>query len=147
MSTPGTQGGTGTRRGLGALGSVGSLTDLQTFGLVMAAGAAAFPLLPHLGVLCPLRRVTGIPCPLCGSTTAVLALSHGRAWDAVVANPGAVLLVICCIGAFLPRRVRLPVASWASSWRERLGGRGRTVVSVVVLLALWAYQLHRFGRW
>jgi hypothetical protein len=124
-----------------------ALSDLQTFGLVMAAGAMALPHLPHLGVLCPMRRITGLPCPLCGSTTAVLHLSQGHPLAAIAANPAAVLLVLCCAGAWLPAAWRAPMTGVVARWRDAVPlGRRRAGV-VLVLTALWAWELHRFGRW
>ena len=124
----------------------GRLSDLQTFGLLMAAGAVAFPMLPDLGVLCPLRRVTGIPCPMCGSTTAVLHLARAEPLQALAANPLGVLIAVCCIAAFLPARVLAPMGARLTSWRNRLGRRATVGITVVVFGALWLYELRRFGR-
>jgi hypothetical protein len=40
----------------------------------------------HIGI-CPLRRLTGIPCPTCGTTRAVLALLRGDWSAAFTSNP------------------------------------------------------------
>jgi hypothetical protein len=123
------------------------LSDLQTFALVMAAGAVLLPRVPNPGILCPLRRMTGIPCPLCGSTGAVLALSRGHVWQAVVSNPAAVVLVACCAAAFAPQRWRDPLLARGRAARQRVPAAGRLAMTVLTVLALWAYELHRFGKW
>ena len=38
-------------------------------------------------ILCPLRLMTGLPCPLCGTTRALSALSHGQFKEAFLLNP------------------------------------------------------------
>ena len=38
---------------------------------------------------CPFRVLTGVPCPTCGTTHAVLALLHGEIGRAFAANPAA----------------------------------------------------------
>ncbi len=121
------------------------LTDLQGFGLLMAVGALAIPVLPDLGVLCPLRRLTGIPCPMCGSTTAVLHLAHAEPLAALIANPLGVLIALCCAAAFLPARWRQPVTARLAGWRARLEPRMQLAMTVVVFASLWMYQLHRFA--
>ena len=41
-----------------------------------------------LFVPCPFHRLTGLKCPACGITTAILALLGGDAGAAFAANPG-----------------------------------------------------------
>lgn len=60
--------------------------DLRLVG-VAAAGFALASSALELGVLCPLRRVIGIPCPLCGLTTGTWELAQGDVVDAVHAHP------------------------------------------------------------
>lgn len=116
--------------------------DLRALGGVMAAGAVALPVLPDVGPLCPLRRMTGIPCPFCGMTTGVLALSRGDVLGAFSANPVAPLLVVAVVVAFLPIAYRsAPVRAAAS--RARPAGR---VLPWLALPFLWVWQLHRFDH-
>ncbi|MBV8982523.1 MAG: DUF2752 domain-containing protein [Acidimicrobiia bacterium] len=89
------------------------------------------PALPgHPSLLCPLRTVTGVPCPLCGMTTSVEATMHLRFGDAFAATPAGILAVALAI-VFLvhrPKTIRLPLA-----------------LVFAVLALMWAFQLHRFG--
>jgi hypothetical protein len=86
------------------------------------------------GVLCPLRRLTGIPCPLCGSTTVFIELGAGNVARAVLANPvtfaGMAGLVVAPLG---PGR-----------WWWRSSARLRHAVLAAALSAAWLYQLVRF---
>ena len=107
-------------------------SDLRKVGGLMLVAAAALPALPvHPPLLCPLKTITGIPCPFCGMTTSVEATVHLHFGDAVAATPAGVLLVVAAI-VFLVRRpaaaVRVPLA-----------------VVFAVLALMWAFQLHRFG--
>lgn len=68
-----------------------------------AIGAALIHRVNDPGVLCPLRAITGIPCPLCGGTTVFIELGSGRPVQAVLANPvaftGALALALAPLGA------------------------------------------------
>ncbi len=77
-------------------------------GALVAGGLlwAASPLHPPL--LCPLRTLTGVPCPLCGMTRAVSAAMRGDLWASLRFQPAG--LVLLGVGLFLlTRRSRDPV--------------------------------------
>ena len=89
---------------------------------VIAAGlvgtAAVWPILPvHPPFACPLRALTGIPCPFCGMTRACVAAVHGHLATSLAFNPAGVLVVIAAVVALvrpqLLTRVRLPMWSVA----------------------------------
>lgn len=108
------------------------LKPLRVAGAGMLAIAAVRPWLPVTPVPpCPLRTVTGIPCPFCGMTRGVTALVHGQVTDAFTHNPGAFLIVAMAVVLLIAwrwQRVRIPV--WA----------------VFLFFALlWAYQLFKYS--
>ena len=90
---------------------------------IAAAGlvglAAVWPLLPgHPGFPCPLRTVTGVPCPFCGMTRAVVAAAHGHIGQSLAFNPfGILVLVLAAVVVIRPSFVlqRIPPlwALWA----------------------------------
>lgn len=43
---------------------------------------------------CPLRTLTGIPCPSCGVTTGIMALIHGDFVKSLRCNPLAIIMFI-----------------------------------------------------
>jgi hypothetical protein len=94
----------------------------------LVAAAAAWPLLPHPTSACPLRALTGIPCPLCGMSRACSAAVHGHLGASVAFNPAGVLLIAAAIVAIVrPRalqRVRVP------AW-----------VIAVAFVALWVWNI------
>jgi hypothetical protein len=97
----------------------------------MLAAGFLLPLLPGPdGVACPLRRLTGVPCPLCGMTTSVEEALHAHIGAAAAANPfglvalsGAALLL-----AFRPARLQVSSA-----------------LVLLAALASWIFELHRFS--
>jgi len=108
-----------------------------------AALAAAHVVLPgRPATLCPLRALTGIPCPICGTTTAAVRLGHFDVAGALRANPftivAALALVIApAVTAMRRSRGFLPLAP---PIRRRLAA---LCVAVAVLSEVW--QLFRFG--
>ena len=60
---------------------------------------------------CMFKEVTGLPCPSCGSTRALLLLARGRMYDSFMMNPfglilaaGLVLIPLWLIGDICIRR-------------------------------------------
>ncbi|MFJ1703060.1 DUF2752 domain-containing protein [Kitasatospora sp. NPDC088346] len=87
------------------------------------------------GVLCPLRRFTGIPCPGCGSTTVFIEAGHGDLVASLAANPVTVLVGLGLL--FAP----LGGGRW---WWELPNGRRNALIAAAATLS-WAWQLHRLG--
>lgn len=85
--------------------------------------------------LCLLRATTGVPCPLCGGTTAAARLGTGDLRGALRASPLAVAAgpVVATLPVLRARLDRVPV-------RVRV----LALVAALVLAELW--QLHRFGQ-
>src|SRR4051794_36179100 len=105
--------------------------DLRTSATVMLAAAVALPVLPvHNGVACPLRTITGVPCPLCGMTTSVEAAVRFDFRAAFAANPAGIALVVLALALLVVRPRRVEVPSFAVP---------------AALAAMWVFELHRFG--
>lgn len=98
----------------------------------MLAVAVVRPWLPHgLSLPCPLRSVTGIPCPLCGMTRAVTYAVHGDLGASVAMTPGGIVAVVLALGLLAAWRVRrVSVPAW---------------VIPAVLGVLWAFQLAKYA--
>lgn len=106
--------------------------DMRGAAIAMLAAGVALPFLPgHAALPCPLRTLTGVPCPLCGMTTSVEGTVHGHLLSALQANPAGPFAVLAAI-ALLVRRPTGPL-------------RMPTAVVVMLLLGLWIFELHRFS--
>lgn len=104
-------------------------------GAALVLAALVLPWRPP--TLCLLRALTGLPCPACGGTTAMVALGRGQWSQALSASPLVVL------GA--PLWVLWPrLAGAASRLRARLGRRSTPVAVVLVAAASQLWQLHRY---
>jgi Protein of unknown function (DUF2752) len=98
-----------------------------------------------LALPCPLRTLTGVPCPLCGMTTAATGLASGDLGAALAANPfvlvlaGFTLVMVVLMAARAIGRLEGP-AQWPESRR-----RQTYWLAGALAAASWAFQLHRFG--
>lgn len=121
---------------------------IGVLGIGVALAATAWPTVTQttgLGLPCPLRSLTGVPCPGCGLTTASVALVRGDLTSALAANPAIVGLAMFAlvVGPLLALRatgVLPPSVPWSPVRRRRTEW-----VAGLLALASWAFQLHRLG--
>jgi len=122
--------------------------QLGVAGLGAAGAAVAYQVAlggEGLWLPCPLRTLTGIPCPLCGMTTAATGLASGDLGAAMAANPFVLLLAgfTLVMAVLMAARAigRVPgAAQWPASRR-----RQSYWLAAVLVAASWVFQLHRFG--
>ncbi len=110
--------------------------------VTLAMAGLRLGLAQHLPVICPLRRLTGIPCASCGLTRAAVAISHGQLAAASTCNFAAVPLALALVLALL-------LLAWeAATQRPVIGpiwsrcAGGLTWFAVALLLAAWVGNLH-----
>ena len=100
--------------------------------LAAAVGLALLHLPWRPRTVCLLRATTGVPCPLCGGTTAAVRIGRGDLLGGLAASPLAVLGAIAFAIAPLVRRPQLSTRHvWA--------------LILAVATAAELYQLARFG--
>jgi len=105
--------------------------ELRLAGAAMLAAGLALPVVPgHPSLVCPLRALTGIPCPLCGLSTSVEATVRLDLGGALAANPLGIVLVLAALALLVVRPRRLAMPS-ATIW--------------LALAASWLFELHRFS--
>jgi hypothetical protein len=117
------------------------------YGAVLAGCAAPAALwirmdLPRIA--CPLRELSGVPCPTCGSTRMVEAFLRGDLNAAFASNP-LVFLALTGVAAWAIASTLRRVFSWPApqvvcNRRERLLAR---VAVVALVLSGWAWVIVR----
>lgn len=114
--------------------------SLDRLALVVASSLGAAWVHQHHdpGALCPLRRLTGVPCPFCGSTTLFMEAGGGHWGQALAANPLTLAAAVVFLAA--PAFGVDPLTTVARLPRPVLwfGGAGLCLLS-------WLWQLYRFG--
>ncbi|WP_433330554.1 DUF2752 domain-containing protein [Spirillospora sp. CA-294931] len=100
-----------------------------------AVGVAMIHRVNDPGVLCPLRAITGIPCPLCGGTTVFIELGSGRPVPALLANPVAFAAAVGVAVA--------PLGAGERWWALHPKARAWVLGTALVGSELW--QLVRLG--
>ena len=117
--------------------------------MVLAGGLLLTRLYPKLilGLAhCPMRDITGVPCPTCGGTRASIGLVQGMWHDAFAANP-FVAAGLVLFGLWVVYGV---AATLVPAWRRELVlGEGEKKAARIsawaVLLAAWVWQIVRLG--
>ncbi len=94
---------------------------------------------------CAFHAATGLPCPTCGATRAVVALLDGKVWEAWKLNP----LVFASISAICVFDAYAVIAWWLRGWRlrttfgptlQRAAVRGAVIGAVALN---WIYLVQR----
>jgi Protein of unknown function (DUF2752) len=111
----------------------------------IALGLAHLKIAGRTSTVCPLRALTGIPCPVCGGTTAAVRLGHLDVIGALRANP---FVLLGGLGVVLAPAILGVTGSRTDAWSARARGKLTTIAVVgtalfVALSELW--QLVRFG--
>lgn len=93
----------------------------------------------HLDVsACLLKRLTGVPCPSCGTTRGVLAMLHGHVAGALAWNPlfvPASLLIVALLAARLLFGIRFRLDTTPAA-------RGVLLAAAATAVALnWAFVI------
>lgn len=95
-------------------------------------------------IQCPLRTLTGMPCPFCGLTTATVGLVQGQWATAAAANPLAYLPAAIAIGT-APLMVARTFGKAALPRQASQRTRRRIAMGAIAVATLsWLYQLHRY---
>ena len=94
---------------------------------------------------CPLRDITGFPCPTCGGTQTATHVVQGHWWSALQANPMVLLLGV----AYVLAAVYAGLATLIPSWRRSLQltaheKRTARLLAVLLLFLNWAWLVYRY---
>jgi hypothetical protein len=110
------------------------LTRLRIPGAALLAVGLLLAHLPAgVGLPCPMRSLTGLPCPFCGSTTSVRDTFGGHVGSAFAVAPLGLLSIAVAVLAvlgLLPKKLALHPA-----------------ILGTLLLGEWLFELHRFHIW
>ena len=122
---------------------------ITMFGAGAAAIGAIYPgIMAHTGgqgIPCPLRAITGVPCPFCGLTTATVALAHGQ-WSSAAATSPLTCLVAVMVAGTAPLLAARFAGRVSQPRPVSVRPRRRVTVAVGVLVAVnWVFELHRYG--
>jgi hypothetical protein len=110
--------------------------DPRAVAAILVAAAVALPRGAVRGspVICPFRRVTGLPCPACGLTRSWQAAAHFHLVDSLGYHPLGIATLVGAVATALDEGDRTPV------FAERRGLQG---AAVAVWLGAWLWRLRR----
>ncbi len=92
--------------------------------------------------LCPMRWVTGLPCPFCGTGRAGLCLLEGHPLEAWRLNP---LVCTCALAAAVLLFARMAFRRGLRLERTPREGRALWLAALALLLLNWCYVLACVG--
>ena len=112
-----------------------------TMALLLIGAARVLPIL-SIAPSCAFKGITGIPCPTCGTTRAVVYLSRGDVAAAFTMNPLAALGLMAAVPylfySVIALIFNLPRMSLVLNRSERIATQ---TTAVVLLLVQWVYLI------
>ena len=117
----------------------------KTYDFVAGAIVGAFIVLAYIFgiVICPLRRLTGIPCPTCGSTRAFFLLLKGDVSGAVSMQPLIGLAMLICPPLYILSLAFLGARRTQSVIANASRNRFFWLAVACAVLLNWAYMIWR----
>jgi len=110
--------------------------------LALLALAPLAPRLARLGLACPFKSVTHLPCPTCGTLRAALALADFDPLSALRANPLAAIAWVGFIAGGLAAAALAVAGRPVREPPSRLSAGARAAI-VGALLANWIFLVAR----
>jgi len=110
--------------------------DRRAVAAILVAGAVVLPrtVLRGSPVICPFRRVTGLPCPACGLSRSWQSAAHLRLRDSLDDHPLGAATFIGAVAMALDGRDGAPRLA------ER---RGVQLSAAALWMATWLWRLRR----
>jgi len=92
--------------------------------------------------LCLFKRVTGYPCPTCGTTRGIISLFHGKYIQAWLFNPlvfsiGIIVIIDLLFRFIFARKIKITLTK-----KEK---KNTWIIGIILLLANWAYIIFYVG--
>lgn len=95
---------------------------------------------------CPLRNITGLPCPTCGGTHTAISLTRGQLWEALHTNP-LVTVGMILFGVWLLAGLLATVFPGMRRDLELTPVEKRTarILAVLLFILAWIWQIRTMG--
>ena len=133
------------------------LSKLQLYGVLTALTAGGYIWLSlhllsentsYLSGLCLFKSVSGVPCPSCGTTRAVLCLLNGQWMEAIYINPLGIIasILLVAVPVLMVRDFLFPKKQYTFSlyqWMEfqLKSKKNISVPALSVILLNWAWTI------
>ncbi|MVZ66297.1 DUF2752 domain-containing protein [Sphingobacterium sp. DK4209] len=104
---------------------------------------------PIDATLCPIKQVTGYPCPSCGTTRSVKSLLQGDINQALLINPLGLVAVLIAVGIILLMSIDLIFRKdyffRTYRWIEQFLQTQRILSAILILLILlnWIWNISK----
>ncbi len=101
--------------------------------------------------VCPFRIMTGIPCPSCGTTEAIIHITKGEILKAIATNPLVIVASIMLL--VFPLWVSIDLIQKRNSFlsiyikiEKTLKIRAIAVIAILIILTIWALNIYRYFK-